>query len=95
MTDTTIPSITRAHFQQNLDVTFDRVLKQGQEIIIERPEGQSVVLMSLADYNSWQETVYLFSTEANRQHLARAMHEAAESKGESLDIKALIAEREG
>ncbi len=94
-TDNQPTTITLADFQQNLDATFAQVADQGQEIIIQRPEGQAMVLVSLADYNSWQETVHLFSTEANRLNLARGMQEAAEGKGVSVDVKALIAERKG
>jgi antitoxin YefM len=37
--------------------------------------------MSLDEFNSWQETLYLLSNPANAEHLRRSLQEAREGKG--------------
>ena len=52
-------------------------VKEGHEaIIITRQNGSSAVLMSLEDYNAWQETAYLLSSPANAKRLLESIAEA-------------------
>ena len=39
-------------------------------------KGEKAVLLSLAEFNSWQETIYLLSNPANADHLQRSITEA-------------------
>ena len=41
--------------------------------IIKRPNHTPVAMMSLEDFNSWQETLYLLSTPANAERLLRSL----------------------
>lgn len=38
--------------------------------------GEQAVLISLEEFNAWQETLHLLSTPANAQHLAQSIAEA-------------------
>jgi len=58
---------------------MDRVNDERDGIIITRQNGSSAVLMSLDDYESWQETIHLLSSPANARRLLDSI--AAEKKG--------------
>jgi len=45
------------------------VCEDQETLIVYRPGGKSVVMMSLDEYNSQKETDYLLSTEMNRKRL--------------------------
>jgi antitoxin YefM len=51
----------------------------------------SAVLMSADDYESLQETLYLFSTGANAVHILRGLAEAREGEAQPTDLKELAA----
>lgn len=51
--------------------------------------GGNAVLMSAEDYESLQETLYLFSTRANATHILRGLTEAREGRAEPADIETL------
>ena len=46
----------------NLAKTMDQVFDDHSPIIITRKSGKNVVLMSVEDFASWQETAYLLRT---------------------------------
>jgi antitoxin YefM len=53
--------------------------------------GGNAVLMSAEDYESLQETLYLFSTRANAVHILRGLAEARESTVEPIGLETLAA----
>ena len=66
--------------RNNLARTMDRVVRDHEPIVITRQKGESVVLLSLEDFNSWQETAYLLRSPANASRLTRALEEVAHGK---------------
>jgi antitoxin YefM len=55
-------------------------------LLITRNDGQTVVVMTLADYNSKLETDYLNSSEANRKHLEKSIAQARAGNVEEHDL---------
>ena len=55
--------------RENLASTMDRVCIDRDPVIITRKRDQAVVMLSLADYESLQETAYLLRTPANATRL--------------------------
>ena len=55
--------------RKNFKQVLDRVVEDADITIITRRDADDVVLMSLAEYNSWKETEYLLSSPANARHL--------------------------
>lgn len=61
--------------QNNLREIIDQVLDDMEPTIVMTERGESVVMLSLSEYNAWQETIYLLSTPANAEHLRRSIAE--------------------
>jgi antitoxin YefM len=70
-------SITYTAARENLASTMDRVCNDRDPVIITRNRDQAVVMLSLDDYESLQETAYLLRSPANAKRLFDAI-EAAE-----------------
>jgi len=71
---------TISKFRKNSKRYFDQVIDDQDTLLITRNDGQTVVVMSLSQYNSQAETDYLNSTAANREHLRKSMESLKASK---------------
>jgi antitoxin YefM len=56
-------------FRKAAKAYFDQVIDDKDVLLITRKDGQTVVVMTLEQYNSKAETDYLNSSPANRKHL--------------------------
>jgi antitoxin YefM len=65
---------------------MDRVFQDNDSLIITRKNNENVVLLSVEEYNSLQETNYLLSNEANAEHLKKsiAQHKNGKIKAREL-----------
>lgn len=69
-------AVTLSQAQQDLAGLIAHVVDDAEPMIICTDAGQQVVCLSLDDFNSWQETVYLLSNPANAAHLRKSIAEA-------------------
>lgn len=58
--------------RKNFSATMDKVCQDHIPVAITRRNGKPVVMLSLEDYNAWQETEYLLRSDKNRERLLRA-----------------------
>jgi len=65
---------------------MNKVCQNHIPITIYRQESQPVVLMSLDDYNSIEETMYLMSTPNNLKNLLQSIEEIKQDKVVEIDI---------
>ena len=72
-----------------LNVLLDSVVQDNIPLIVQRPNGESVVVISLEDYNSIIETAYLLSNPANVEHLREGIAQANSGEATKVDIKDL------
>jgi antitoxin YefM len=72
--------------RENLASTMDRVCTDHTPVIITRNRDQSVVMLSLEDYESLEETAYLMRSPANAKRLLEAIHALESGKGVVRDI---------
>jgi len=68
--------------RKDLKAVFDRVVEDADVTIITRRDAEDVVVMSLVEWNSWQETQYLLASPANARQLREAMARLDAGKGE-------------
>jgi antitoxin YefM len=59
----------------NLSALMDRVNDDHEPIVVTRENSKPVVLISLDDFNAWQETEYLTRSRANAEDLRQAVDE--------------------
>ena len=59
----------------NLAKTMDRVCESHEPVIITRAGGEAVVMLSLEDYKSLEETSYLLRSPTNAKRLLEAITE--------------------
>jgi len=67
--------------RENLASTMDRVCEDCAPVIITRKRDQSVVLLSLAEYEQLTETSHLLRNPANAQRLLGAINALENGKG--------------
>ncbi len=67
-------------FRNNLTENLNKVTADSEIIIVSRGKGKNVVVMSLDEYNAFQETIYLTSAKANRKRLDDAIDEMGKGK---------------
>ena len=79
-------TVNYSELRQNLKSNLDLVCEDQDILIVHRPKGKSVVLMSLDDYNSIQETNYLLSTQNNRERLLNALKNIEQGKMKEGDL---------
>lgn len=65
----------------NLAKTMEKVCDDHAPIIITRKSESPVVMISLDDYQSMEETAYLLRSPANARHLLESIAELESGKG--------------
>jgi antitoxin YefM len=74
-------AITYSAARANLAQTMDRVCNDHEALIITRNAEQSVVMLSLEDYNALAETAYLLRNPTNAKRLLNATEQLNAGKG--------------
>jgi antitoxin YefM len=82
-------AITYTAARENLASTMDRVCSDHDPVIITRNRDQAVVMLSLDDYESLQETAYLLRSPANTKRLLASIDSLNRGKGVKKRIKDL------
>ena len=66
--------------RNNLKSLFDLVYEDSEEVIVNRKNGENVVIISLDSYNAMKETNYLLSSPKNRERLLNSLASARAGK---------------
>lgn len=74
-------AITYSAARANLASTMDRVCNDHEALIITRNGDQSVVMLSLEDFQAMEETAYLLRNPSNAKRLMSAVAQLAAGKG--------------
>lgn len=79
-------AITYTAARENLAKTIENVVLDRAPVIITKKNDMSVVMMSLDDYESLQETAHLLRSPQNARRLLESMSELEEGKGVEREI---------
>ena len=79
-------AITYTHARENLAKTIEKVVSDRDPVIITKKNDMSVVMISLEDYESLQETAYLLRSPKNARRLLESIAELEEGKGSEREI---------
>jgi antitoxin YefM len=74
-------AITYTAAREGLAATMDEVCRDRAPVIITRKRDRSVVMLSLEDYESLEETAALLRSSANARRLLQAVESLARGKG--------------
>lgn len=79
-------AITYTAAREKLADTIDRVCEDHAPVIITRRRDQAVVMISLADYESLEETAYLLRSPENARRLRDAIHQLRAGGGSKQNL---------
>lgn len=79
-------AITYTHARANLAGTMDRVCNDHEPVIITRNGDQSVVILSLEDFQALEETAYLLRSPANAKRLFKSIEQLEAGRGQARDL---------
>ena len=68
--------VTVDEAKRNLDSLIAKVFSNAEPTVITSETGQHIVMLSLDEFNGWQETAYLLSNPVNAAHLRKSIAEA-------------------
>jgi antitoxin YefM len=74
-------AITYTAARQNLAKTMEKVCKDRAPVIVTRKSSESVVIMSLEDYEALEETAYLLRSPKNTRRLIESIAQLENGKG--------------
>ena len=83
-------AITYTAARESLASTMDRVCVDHDPVIITRNRDQAVVMISLEDYESLEETAYLLRSPANARRLLDSISDLQGSGGITKSIDELM-----
>ena len=87
-------AITITQLRSNIKKYFDDVTRAEDVIIVPRnSEEDAVVIMSIKEYNSLNETAHLLSTTKNRARLNEALSQVESGKTISYKVDASISKK--
>ncbi|TAF03270.1 MAG: antitoxin [Nostocales cyanobacterium] len=73
-------AITTQQASHDLDGLIDRVIADVEPTIIFNNKGNKAILISLDEFSSWQETLYLLSNPVNTKHILSSIQSAKVGK---------------
>jgi len=82
-------SMTYTAARADLAATIDKVVQDRTPVII-RKKKEAVVMMSLADYESWAETIHLLRNPKNAKRLMSSIASLEKKDVVEKDLESLI-----
>lgn len=73
-------------FRQNLTKFIDSVIDNNKPLLITRQNGEPAILMSVEDFNSYEETSYLLTSPKNAKRLLKSVTKVNEGKTQKHDL---------
>jgi antitoxin YefM len=69
-----------SEFRTGLKSYLDRVEDENETLVVKRRKGKGTVVISIQEYNSLMETVYLLSSRKNSDRLFESIQQMKEGK---------------
>lgn len=78
--------LTYTDARKNLKSVMDRVVGDCSQVVVTRRNGEPVVMLSLAEWNSIEETNYLISNRKNADRLRRGIEQFESGDGNEREL---------
>jgi antitoxin YefM len=69
-------TVSYSELRQKLKARMDKICADHAPLLVTRQNGEPVVMMSLAEYESLEETLHLLGNPANAERLLRSIAQA-------------------
>lgn len=79
-------TITYTAARENLATTMQRVCEDHDPVVVTRRRDQAVVMMSMEDYASLEETAYLLRSPKNARRLREAIDQLRSGDGSEREL---------
>jgi len=79
-------AITYTAARQNLAKTMEKVCRDHSPVIVTRKTSNSVVIMSLEDYEALEETTYLLRSPKNTRRLIESIVQLEKGEGAEKEL---------
>ena len=80
--------MTYSDARASLKALMDRIVRDRKHVVVTRQKAESVVMLSLEDWNAIEETMHLLSNPRNASRLAESIAELEAGKGAKRDLPA-------
>jgi len=80
-------SITYSHARQNLAKVMERAVSDREPVIVTRARNDSVVIISLEEFEALEETAHLLRSPGNARRLLTSLLELEEEKGHERELE--------
>ncbi|WP_195329867.1 type II toxin-antitoxin system Phd/YefM family antitoxin [Leuconostoc lactis] len=77
-------AVTQTDLRTNIKQLLDNVAHNDEAVVVTRSNRENVVIISEAEYNSWQETNFLMKNENNRKALSESLASVKRGEGKVL-----------
>lgn len=84
--DTAMKTANFTELRTNLKTYLDGVILNSEPLIVQRPGNESVVVISLEEYNAIKETEYIMSSPAMMEAIRQGEKEIAQGKGITVNV---------
>ena len=85
MESSPIQVVSYSELRKDMKHIRDITAERHEPVIITRKHGH-MVMMSLKDYNAWEETAYILSNPDNAMHVLSSIAELKAGKGQVYDL---------
>jgi antitoxin YefM len=79
-------AITYTAARQNLAKTMEKVCRDHSPVVVTRKTSNSVVIMSLEDYEALEETAYLLRSPKNTRRLVESIAQLEKGEGAEKEL---------
>jgi antitoxin YefM len=79
-------AITANQAKEDINRLIEKVISDAEPTIICNDKGEKAVLLSLEEFNSWNETLYLLSNPVNARHLRKSISEDRLGKAKEREL---------
>ena len=81
-----VETLSYTDFRTNLAKQMDKVNEDHKPLLVTRQNAKAVVVMSLDDFNSYEETAYLMASPKNSERLLQAVADIENGKSKPREI---------
>lgn len=78
--------VTYTDARANLKGVMDRVVADRTHVVVTRQKAEAVVMVSLSEWNSMEETMHLLSSPRNAERLRASVRQMDAGKGNERDL---------